>query len=160
MIDHADKSWLREPLVTRPERGLLHPDFSPEGDKVLDIECQIVASVKWAWERKAWAETRWGGEMSHTKGPWKVRWKTAFCNRAAIEPAIGEVYGAGDELRDNANLIAAAPELLEALESVLFLLKWVAEEYHDKSDLRFKVLSQIPAASAAIAKARGSDGED
>lgn len=56
--------------------------------------------------------------MSHTKGPWKVRWKTAFCNRAAIEPAIGEVYGAGDELRDNANLIAAAPELLETLEYI------------------------------------------
>ena len=49
---------------------------------------------------------------------WKVRWKTAFCNRAAIEPAIGEVYGAGDELRDNANLIAAAPELLETLEYI------------------------------------------
>ena len=58
MADHADKTWLREPLVTRPERGLLHPDFSPEGDKVLDIEYQIVASVKWAWERKAWAELR------------------------------------------------------------------------------------------------------
>ena len=145
MIDAADKSWLREPLVTRPERGLLHPDFSPEGDKVLDIEYQIVASVKWAWERKAWAETRWGGEMSHTKGPWKVRWKTAFCNRAAIEPAIGEVYGAGDELRDNANLIAAAPELLEALLDLYNALDSCIE-------LTPKVLAK---ARAAIAQARG-----
>ena len=145
MTDYADKTWLREPLVTRPERGLLHPDFSPEGDKVLDIEYQIVASVKWAWERKAWAETRWGGEMSHTKGPWKVRWKTAFCNRAAIEPAIGEVYGAGDELRDNANLIAAAPELLEALLDLYNALDSCI-------DLTPKVLAK---ARAALAQARG-----
>ena len=83
--------------------------------------------------------------MSHTKGPWKVRWKTAFCNRAAIEPAIGEVYGAGDELRDNANLIAAAPELLEALLDLYNALDSCIE-------LTPKVLAK---ARAALAKARG-----
>ena len=80
--------------------------------------------------------------MSHTKGPWKVRWKTAFCNRAAIEPAIGEVYGAGDELIANAQLIAAAPELLEALEVII-------EDLEEGAKPRMKL------ARAAIAKAKG-----
>ena len=77
MIDHADKTWLREPLVTRPERGLLHPDFSPEGDIRVDRmyralqyrpdtrsgEAYVLAlaernAILWFWERKAWAEFR------------------------------------------------------------------------------------------------------
>lgn len=53
--------------------------------------------------------------MSHTKGPWTVRNKTEFRNQIAIEPCIGCAYGAGQEVLANATLMAAAPELLEAL---------------------------------------------
>ena len=102
--------------------------------------------------------------MSHTKGPWKVRWKTAFCNRAAIEPAIGEVYGAGDELRDNANLIAAAPELLGALEACVEQLEHDSRDCYSTgpytgdhiADLvRCPGCAAISKARAAIAKAKG-----
>ncbi len=55
----------------------------------------------------------------HTKGPWKVGGKTGFINQLAIEPSIGTAYGAGEELQANARLIAAAPDLLEALEALL-----------------------------------------
>ena len=80
--------------------------------------------------------------MTHTKGPWSVRMPTEFLNQAAIEPCIGCVYGAGEELQANANLIAAAPELLEALEVII-------EDLEEGAKPRMKL------ARAAIAKAKG-----
>ena len=80
LIDHADKTWLREPLVTRPERGLLHSDFSPRGDIRVDLMLQMDRRIRqrlleatgtetddvlavqakrtWDAEREAWAELR------------------------------------------------------------------------------------------------------
>ena len=96
--------------------------------------------------------------MSHTKGPWKVRWKTAFCNRAAIEPAIGEVYGAGDELIANARLIAAAPDLLAALEVLMGIVSDSngVSGYHLNGDIaEWDEFDEINIAIAALAKAKG-----
>ena len=53
-----------------------------------------------------------------TPGPWKVGGPTGFVNQISIEPAIGIVYGAGQEVAANARLIAAAPELVEALQDL------------------------------------------
>lgn len=69
--------------------------------------------------------------MSHTKGPWKVKnWKYASPGRESVptitngQDAIAEVFplwcpdDRGDERAANARLIAAAPELLEALTNI------------------------------------------
>ena len=58
---------------------------------------------------------------THTSGPWHVGSATEFRNQIGIEPTIGCVYGdiKGKETKANARLIAAAPELLEALKRSL-----------------------------------------
>ena len=55
--------------------------------------------------------------LCHTPGPWSVA-PSKYINRLAINPAIGEVYGAGSELAANSALIAAAPGMLAALEKL------------------------------------------
>ena len=52
-----------------------------------------------------------------TPGPWKVGGPTGFVNQISIEPAIGIVYGAGQEVAANARLIAAAPTMYEYIAS-------------------------------------------
>jgi hypothetical protein len=55
----------------------------------------------------------------HTPGPWFVGGATGYINQLSISPSIGCVYGAGEELLANAQLVAAAPELLAALQLML-----------------------------------------
>jgi hypothetical protein len=55
----------------------------------------------------------------HTKGPWSVGGPTGCLNQIGIDPAIGCAYGAGEEVKANARLIAAAPDLLEALQALM-----------------------------------------
>lgn len=62
--------------------------------------------------------------MSHTPGPWRVGGPTGLVNQVSIEPSIGCVYGAAEEVQANANLVAASPELYAALESALPIL-WI-----------------------------------
>jgi len=68
---------------------------------------------------------------SFTPGPWRVGGNSGFVNQIQIEPAIGCAYGAGYEVKANARLIAAAPDLLEALE---FMLSVFNETYPDVAD--------------------------
>lgn len=78
---------------------------------------------------------------AHTPGPWN-----AIDNM--IEPSIGVAYGLTDG-RANALLIAAAPELLEALQA--FVARNSSEEY-----VSIRVPSAaVTRARAAIAKAEG-----
>ena len=79
----------------------------------------------------------------HTQGPWLVEGRAVYAlnddgyNR--FSALVQDAHTPGDELEANARLIAAAPELLEALECLL-------EMGHAKAgDL----------ARAALAKARG-----
>lgn len=53
----------------------------------------------------------------HTPGPWYIAGPTQYLNQLRIGPCIGVIYGAGKELEANASLIAAAPDLLEALKA-------------------------------------------
>lgn len=55
----------------------------------------------------------------HTPGPWKVGFVTDFLNQTATEPSVGCAYGVDEEVRANACLMAAAPELLKALQDLL-----------------------------------------
>jgi len=57
----------------------------------------------------------------HTPGPWRVGGSTGCLHQIGIEPSIGCAYGATDSLH-NARLMAAAPELLAALERASELL--------------------------------------
>ena len=82
---------------------------------------------------------------AHTPGPWSVGGPTEFVNQVRIEPCIGVAYGAGGEVVANARLIAAAPDLLAALQKAL-----------DHCILPASSISAAEAeARAAIAKATG-----
>jgi hypothetical protein len=97
--------------------------------------------------------------MSHTPGPWKASdevdaaWVSGFNpNENVICDIVGRGYEADsgatiitDEDIDNANLIAAAPEMLEALERVLQL------QISESND---EIFAEV---RAAIAKAKGED---
>ena len=84
--------------------------------------------------------------MNHTPGPWKV-------DRPYIRGAgrvIATLESGRNEGEDaaNARLIAAAPELFEALENLMDFL------FHGKKDRQ-----TILRATASLAKARGDEGE-
>lgn len=88
----------------------------------------------------------------HAPGPWKV---TGYENLTVNSPkgntivaAPGSDTGSLPELKANAALIAAAPELLEALQIMV-----VSAEYMAEKGLPFP--AGIERARAALAKARG-----
>ena len=84
---------------------------------------------------------------AHTPGPWTVGGDTQFMNQVEIWPAIGCAYGAGPEVIANARLIAAAPDLLEALEDLI-------GNYKENKGAGLGI-GPIMKAKTAIAKAKG-----
>lgn len=96
-------------------------------------------------------------ESKHTKGPWTVdaramnscgvTGQTAFV--ANCSPRAGGPMKV-DECQANARLIAAAPEMLEALRQITEAF----ERYLSGSESR---LYEVTQARAAIAKAEGRD---
>lgn len=92
----------------------------------------------------------------YTPGPWTAGefQSNGMVNQTPINPVIGVAYGDKNESTANARLIAAAPDLLAALEETLQALidMLLDRDYTEES------VSQDPAvikARAAIAKARG-----
>jgi len=91
----------------------------------------------------------------HTPGPWKVRengglMKAVEANKDWLVYACGRDYMGREELEANARLIAAAPELLEALQEILSTMRKPPSGsggFHE---------FDIKAAERAIAKATGS----
>ena len=81
----------------------------------------------------------------HTKGPWKIYRKTSV----EIEASPHRSYVAYAGTEANARLIAAAPELLEALEKIA---GFGTNQLHPPSDL---LLVQVWA-NEAIRKATGA----
>ena len=83
----------------------------------------------------------------HTPGPWSIAGYHVGTMGVTVASVI---YAAGAE-RANARLIAAAPDLLAALERIAN-----SEEYHgDTFSCDFETLQSV--ARAAIAKATGQD---
>lgn len=80
----------------------------------------------------------------HTPGPWTV---VTSDEDIVIEPNIAVMVNLNDNLHENARLIAAAPELLEALHDVLVCLEQ-NEEDPDSAAVRI--------VRVAIAKAEGN----
>lgn len=87
--------------------------------------------------------------MSHTPGPWfcfKNEDGKILINDSEIDAfPIAEIYGVQDE--QNARLIAAAPDLLEALKRLA--------AYGDVFAYRFNETNPFKQAIAAIEKAEG-----
>lgn len=100
----------------------------------------------------------------HTKGPWLTTNSNAVvstsnntiaipCNRNGEQVAIAGVLSSSvsrSEARANARLIAAAPELLAALEALRQVAVW-DDDYTTREEME-KVFAL---ADAAIAKAKG-----
>lgn len=107
-------------------------------------------------------------KMKHTPGPWRLirnqfseYCSTEFCEMAIMSGGDMNMIVAGvvsdciEEHQSNARLIAAAPELLEALKRIHMRL----EAYHD-SEQEMPVDSLfvcLDAARAAIHKATGEE---
>lgn len=90
--------------------------------------------------------------MKHTKGPWQVSsWYSEAGRSCGVSNGIqgvAGVYGMGrDEAEANARLIAAAPELLEALARL------VGHCYPEFDEPLFA--AAVDRSRAAIAKATG-----
>jgi hypothetical protein len=103
-------------------------------------------------------------EKAYTPGPWKARFlgqsiQIDCQNRwglAYIYPAGGHVTGVpSEEDLANARLIAAAPELLEALEAIFRECALVHKHWDDGSNTR-EADAAIAAATGAIVKAGGT----
>ena len=93
----------------------------------------------------------------YTPGPWGVTGRNGYLNQVGIGPSIGCAYGAGDEVRANARLIAAAPDLLaevkrlrEEKAELVGALEMIAGEQPCNDSL----MGNADIARAALEKAR------
>lgn len=90
---------------------------------------------------------------THTPGPWKIT-SEEFVDDAKGGP-VARIYSRqtrpADELKANAALIAAAPEMLEALNGLLEAILKCEAPVGGKRE----TLAAVDAARAAIAKAEG-----
>ncbi len=91
----------------------------------------------------------------HTPGPWTADSKAAQFGRIAIKPAIGFAFGSENgEAIANARLMAAAPDLWEALER---MLPYCRDGYYSTPEEHEEVIwrAAIERAEYALAKAKG-----
>lgn len=100
-------------------------------------------------------------DTTHTPGPWIIEAPSDYAIRDKANGFLiarcpyNHSEGASDERREstaNARLIAAAPELLQALKDALYCLETVAK--NEGFDIEVGV---VPQARAAIAKATGRE---
>ena len=92
----------------------------------------------------------------HTKGPWQVNTRqVGFAKETSVWTEHSDPIAHIATVTNgpaNADLIAAAPELYDALDRALWLLRAIcgtSGEYPDEREI-------IAAGTAALAKARGS----
>ncbi len=90
---------------------------------------------------------------NHTPGPWAVETEDGYTSVIFGGILIAEVDGGEAEYLDNARLIAAAPELLKALNSARILLTCV--ESCSRNNFTNLADEEVEAIDAVIAKATG-----
>jgi len=101
-------------------------------------------------------------KQGHTPGPWHVEDAPdsglIFIRSHPAEVSLANIRKGQDRPNEaNARLIAAAPELLEALQSILFQAG--CREARDLGNLNYDRLHAVEAqARAAIARATGQGG--
>jgi hypothetical protein len=96
-----------------------------------------------------------------TKGPWEVDFQNCHVGQVAVCHGDGDGYwevwspnwGGGIDQEANAHLIAAAPELYEALDELADLMQGVIDGDYKPDSYTLQV------AKVALAKARGVDNE-
>ena len=93
----------------------------------------------------------------HTPGPWPVESRRFHEWPKTILGADGTLLGEwGPAYEADIRLIAAAPELLEALDAARECLEWAYERVDPHKHVAVDIHNDVlPAARAAIAKARG-----
>lgn len=94
--------------------------------------------------------------MSYTKGPWRVKQyspSNGFCIVAESGDGVLWVSEWIDAKKQDIRLMAAAPELLEALEEILEDYTLASEEWVD--DARIYAEELIPKVAKVITKAKG-----
>lgn len=92
----------------------------------------------------------------HTKGPWTVGTDSVVYDERHRDPICDAAFRSDEVSLANANLIAAAPDLLEALELVSAELQKYENTHHPEgSDGARDFLVKLMHAKHAIAKARG-----
>ena len=95
----------------------------------------------------------------HTPGPWKL----TCASRAVTSPSGWDIARMPvhtgpitiDDMTANARLIAAAPELLAALQKLTDQADWVDLNVLSKDLRGYRLIHEIVAARAAISKATG-----
>lgn len=88
-------------------------------------------------------------QTNHTPGPWTVSNNSVFGNHGVIKPLVADLDGRfdDDESKANAALIAAAPDLLVALQDLLN----ATEETYDNRHERQAALDAIDKATGGAA---------
>ena len=107
-------------------------------------------------------------KVNHTPGPWKFipafgrveveKFIVAYLS-LSVESRDNPLYLTKGEAEANGCLIAAAPELLEALEHVRDFLLIVANEGANQVFLERNAREMIAKHDALLAKARGDGGQ-
>jgi hypothetical protein len=92
----------------------------------------------------------------YTPGPWVVGGATGLRNQVSIDPCVATAYGAGKEVEANARLMAAAPDLLEALQDLFD----ADMEHVLMGDGKDDQVEAIAKARAAVAKALGKTTQE
>jgi len=88
---------------------------------------------------------------NHTPGPWEVKGTWIVNSHYQEEIAtVVRVHGEDVEFKATANLIAAAPDLLEALEEAVYM-RGIPDDDEDRNGYEKRLM-------AAIAKAKGETG--
>lgn len=101
--------------------------------------------------------------MSRTPGPWRVtsggQVTARFYNRHFGDVSPLSLYRSAEVRRANARLIAAAPEMLEALEALLPDIECRCGEAYTERGIHESnsLCHHIEAVKAAIAKATGEE---
>lgn len=96
-----------------------------------------------------------------TKGPWRVEQghypsfidvkSDGALNLSMCWYATDLTEAQGEETRANANLISAAPDMYQALESILYAFWLACEDLPDEFEKR----NEVKDARSALSKARG-----
>ncbi len=156
-------AWMRK---EKPEflnyfysRPLLPSGMFPLTNFPSEIDTWLYNNCPLKWVQEAIREQYNGAPraVSHTPGPWTTK-ANGYRNQMTIEPCIGAVYGAGEELKANARLIAAAPDLLEALEACVEQLDHVPNDCWATGPFTGNALQDLVACPgcAALKKARAA----
>lgn len=91
--------------------------------------------------------------QKHTQGPWNLMYPDNPFDGFVAGPDDKLVaVGMGDDTRANARLIAAAPEILDALEQIVSLFPYFPAGSDERKALEL--------AQEAIAKATGQDVQE